>query len=149
MAASDFHLEPATAHHAAELARTMRPSDVAELSALGWPQPLEALCFAVKHFPAWTVVLGDDVAAMFGIFGDGLLWCLSGEVVNQRARAFLRASRQVVDMLLDVRPEWVADVDARYAASIRWLKWLGFEVGEARPMPPSGLPFHRATLRRS
>jgi hypothetical protein len=44
-------------------------------------------------------------------------------------------------------PEMRNYVDARHARSIRWLKWLGFTIEEARPMGFAGLPFHPFGMR--
>lgn len=38
-------------------------------------------------------------------------------------------------------------VDARNAVSIRWLRWLGFEIEPAAPFGIHGLPFHRFSMR--
>ena len=41
----------------------------------------------------------------------------------------------------------VSFVHADYARSIRWLKWLGFDLGPAVPTGPLGAPFRQATMR--
>jgi len=38
-------------------------------------------------------------------------------------------------------------VDARNVKSIKWLRWLGFQLDEPAPYGVRGLPFHRFELR--
>lgn len=144
---------PATLEHAAELARTMRPEDVAEVAACGY-SPLDSLRRSVSmSSSAWAIVAGGEVAALFGVVAypgedAGCIWFLTGQVFLKHVRAIVKMAPQVMRELLEERGCLDNVIDARYSAAVRWAKWLGFAVGEPVPYGPEGRLFHPAVIKR-
>lgn len=133
----------------------MRAEDVAELAALN-QQPLPALVESLRASElALALVVGGQVAAMFGV-GQlpgvsarvGQAWVLTGEAVTAHPKVFLKTSRLAVAQLLELYPVLFNLVDTRYTASLRWLQWLGFEIGAPLPFGPTGVLFAPAQLRK-
>lgn len=148
-----YEILPATEAHARELARTMRPADVAEVDASTGVSPLEALLasLVVSRDPM-TGLADGRVVCMFGVSTPvvlsthGYIWLLSSVEVDAHSRAFLRMSHAYVQrarLYYDQLENWV---DARHVVAIRWLRWLGFTLYPAEPFGVRGLPFHRFDL---
>lgn len=155
----EFRILPATVDHAELLAATMREEDRAEVEAAHGVKPLEALLVSLRtSSEAWTLLRGGEVLAMGGVapVGDTLLtrdvrgqvWLLSGTGVERNRKAFLRATRELLGKLLEEYPELVNAVDARYDRALRWVKWLGFEVGDPQPLGKEGALFCPVRIRR-
>jgi len=143
----EVEFEQATEAHAAELARTMRPECVADLASLG-VEPGETLARGLKVSDAWTITFNGAVAAMFGVSGASGFWVLTSPLVAKHPRAFLVASRAAADLLLEDREcleNWVA---ADFPATVRWLRWLGADIGGPVPRGPYSRLYLKATLRR-
>lgn len=143
---ADIHVQPATHSDAKALALLMRPDDVREVEANGMG-PLEAvLASLATSCAAYACHFDGEVAAVWGVCPidsrEGLAWCLTGKVVARRKKDFLRVSKVAVAALAVERPILHALVDARYAAALRWVRWLGFEDMGARPFGPGGHLFH-------
>lgn len=146
--------------HVLELARTMRPEDAAEVLAAGHATPFLAIEASLgASTSAWALLLGGELAAIFGIVeeaphglllgpGRGIPWALTSTAVPKHRKAFLRASRAAAGLFLRRCPELHQFIDARYAAALRWVRRLGFEVLPAEPFGPHALPFHHVILRR-
>jgi hypothetical protein len=155
----DVTIEQATLEHALALARVMRAADKAEARALDL-QPLEALLEALdKSEVAFAVSFNGELAALFGVApfephtqappSTAVVWMLSGEAVDRYPKAFARASRAVMPKLLEHYELLVNVIDARYTRALRWARWLGFDVREARPFGPHAMPFHPCSARRT
>lgn len=155
--AAKLALVPATLQHARSLA--LRAEDAAEIVALGANPTVEAVDSVRKSDVSFTWLVDGEVACVGGVvaIGDtalvpsrvGLVWLLSGALVAQHPIRFARASRVVLSWLLGHYSLLGNVVDARYAATLRWLRWLHFEVEAAAPLGPLGMPFHACTLRRA
>ena len=150
-----FEIVAATEAHARQLARTMRQADVDEIWASGRLLPLEALMssFVVSREPRAWLVDGFCVC-MFGVAQHtflstrGVPWLLTGEGLEHNARRFMRGSREFVEEQMEKFDILVNQVDARHETAIRWLKWLGFTLEEAKPFGPDHMPFHRFTMTK-
>lgn len=134
--------------HAVEMAPRMRAAEVEEIRASHGLTPEAMLLSEVdRSIVAWSWVVDDQVACMFGIVAPVLLteksypWMLTTDLVDRHWRQFARSCRSLLPELLARHSRLVGMVDARYALSIRWLRWLGATVGEAEPFGVSGSPF--------
>src|SRR3990167_10508660 len=134
-----YAVVPATLDHAAVLAVSMREADAQEAWAACRFRPLEALTISVlaSRDPKAGVVDGR-VACMFGVAIPSLLgmarpWLLGSNELPRHSRIFLRRSRAYVEGLKVEFPYMGNYVDARNTESIRWLRWLGFNI--YRPAP--------------
>lgn len=153
--ATEAVIRQAEEHDAFELVRVMRDEDAAECFA-GGVHPLEAVQHSMRTSDAsWSVLVGGELVAMFGV-GPlagvselvGQVWFLTGEGFSRHRRACVRAARPAIAVMLQFYPVLFNIIDARYAAAVRWAKWLGFDVGEPQPFGPAGVPFVPARLRR-
>lgn len=145
---------PATPAHAAHVAAHMRSADRAEVWASGRLTPDDAVTrsIAATALPLAGLVDGVPVCT-FGIARRSLLsdegapWLLGTDAIARHGRRFLRENRRVLPTLAAPFALLINHVDARNAASIRWLRWLGFEIEPAAPFGVHGLPFHRFSMR--
>lgn len=131
---------PATEDDARELALVLRAEDRDEVLALG-RDPVEGLLQSVACArEAWTYRDGGRIICMAGVgplslIGHaGVPWLLGSDLVLAHRRAFLVETRRTVARWLTIFPLLSNVVDARYDAAIRWLRWLGFTIGEPFPL---------------
>lgn len=60
---------------------------------------------------------------------QGLLWMVNTPKALEHPFAFARRSRVLLDRFLTECPIIIGFVQCDFAASIRWMKWLGFTIG--------------------
>lgn len=143
-----IEIVPARREHVERVAATMRADDRAEVLAWSGRDPASALSYSLQCSAlSWTGLIDGTPAAMFGVGAPTLLaveaspWFLAADSVEGLPpRLFARMSREWVRRMrvFPVLANWS---DARNERSHRWLSWLGFEFGEARPLGVAGLPF--------
>jgi hypothetical protein len=99
-----------------------------------------------------TGLVNDELVCMWGVCPISLLsssgspWMLGTDLIEKKQRVFLRRSKP---WLNDIRKDYKYlenFVDARNVLSVKWLKWLGFEMDEAEPYGIHGEPFHKFTM---
>lgn len=140
--------------HAREIARRMRKEDRDEVFAASGKSPIQALTFTLRRSAqAWTALIDGKPEVMFGVVdlnilaGTGAPWLLGTDAVEKHYVAFLRNSVRFRSQLL-ARYEVLKNfVDDRNKVSVRWLEWLGFELGE--PFDWNGYAFRLFELRRA
>lgn len=143
----------ATTEHARVI--ELRESDAREIAALGMTKH-EALQMSLdRSLWADAYLVDGEVAALMGVILPSLLggspaaaWLMTGTPVDRCRKDFLRLTRARVREMLAQHGTLTCNVHAEYAGAIRWLRWLGFEIGPARPTGSLGALFHEATLRR-
>ncbi len=136
MECSEPHVIPALPIHIRHIARNMRAADIDEVRALG-REPFEAMALSLRaSVRAWTVIADGKPVAMFGV-GDvnilarvGSPWMLGTNDLPRHATTFLRGCEHWVGQLSDGYTLLRNCVDDRNTLSIRWLRWLGFKVGD-------------------
>ena len=141
--------------HVEALRGRIRRGDYLECSAFNPldPEELVARSLALSDH-AWSWIVGGRVGAMFGVQADparpkvGLVWMVSTPEVEKRPLFVAKQSVLFVNMMLKAFEQIEAVVDYRYAASLRWLGWLGFELGWPEPMGVDGELFYTARRRR-
>jgi hypothetical protein len=153
---SKISVVPATLEHAAYIASRMRKADMEEVAVSSGRGPFTALRESLKSSAqAFTGMVEDVPVCMFGVGvldilgGVGSPWLLGTDLVEKNAMAFLRRSKVYVRQMTDTFPYLYNYVDARNTLSIKWLKWLGFEMAD-EPVPYGiwGMPFYYFELRR-
>lgn len=145
---------PATWAHVDELAETMRQADVDEVWASGYLTPSVALSSALRgSLQAWTGLIDGRVACMFGVMpeslmgGSGYPWMLGSDLIERHQKLFLRRCLENVAMMAEQFGYLHNYVDDRNVKSIKWLQWLGFEIGEPVAHGVIGLPFRHFEMR--
>lgn len=127
---------------AMDLAVALRPEDRAEVLALLGPvDPIEGpaaslLYGLVTAREAWTardrdgrIICMAGVSPLTLVGSTGVPWILGSPLVAIHRRSFLIESRRLVARWLCWFGSLRNVVDCRYLAAIRWLRWLGFEIG--------------------
>lgn len=134
----------------------LRKADVDEIWASTHLGPMEALVMSRKASPiCQTVVRGKEPIAIFGCAPEperplvAGVWFLATDELSKIRHSFLRGSRECVQRMLKEYPLLYNWVDARNTESIRWLKWCGATLEDAKPFGPEGLPFHFFSIKRS
>lgn len=130
----------ATEVDARELAPLLREEDRLEVLALGL-DPFQGLLQSLAGArEAWTYRADGQLVCMAGISPRSLIgragvpWLLGSELVVRHRRFFMVETRRVVAHWLTQFDSLTNIVDARYEAAVRWLGWLGFDVGEPFPL---------------
>jgi hypothetical protein len=154
--ATDVTIESATLEHAAILAETMRQEDRDEVWATGRYTPAEALraslgmsLFAKSGFADGELVCMWGLGSPNMVGNVGTPWLLGASTVTKHQVPFLRNCCNFRNEMLeyyDILRNWV---DVRNTTSIRWLRWIGFEIKEPQPFGAFGLPFHPFEMRRA
>lgn len=147
-------LVPAERSHIEPMAAGMREVDRQEIWLSDHKRPEEALARAFEY-PGWTctALANDRPAAMFGLSYSVVLsaracpWMLATNFMDRRPADLLRFGRSVVGEMrrgVKLLENWVW---ADNIKSIRWLKWLGFQVEEAKPWGAEDASFHRFWMK--
>lgn len=156
---------PATLEHAQLLAPAMRQSDVAEVSASGGFDPLQAVLASMRlSEESHSAMLDDQVLAIWGVtpmtkeakrsvrlagsVKVGAVWMLASHLVDRHPALFLRCCKPEVKRLMSRWDALVNAIDCRNERALRWARWLGFEIGAPLPFGVLQLPFRLITLRR-
>ena len=137
----------------AVLVRNMREHDKMEVNAathMGIRNAVQTSVIMSTY--SKTGLVNDELVCMWGVCpisllsGSGSPWMLGTDLITEKQRIFLRRSKPWLD---DIRKDYrylENFVDARNVMSIKWLKWLGFEMDEAEPYGIHGEPFHKFTM---
>lgn len=81
---------------------------------------------------SFSVSLEGELVCLWGYAPTSLLglgaqvWMLSTPAFAKHSRRMVRETRAQFQQLLTVYPSLFAGVQKSYAASVRWLEWLGF-----------------------
>lgn len=138
---------------------SLRPADAAELWASNRTTGAECMAFGMRYGDqSWAGTVDGEPVCMFGVVPASLLgrvgvpWMV-GTTAMDRLRvqkALLHESRPALQAMFSRYDVLANVVDARNAAAIRWLRWLGFTVSdEAVPYGPDRQPFHTFHMRGS
>ena len=135
--------------------RDVRQADIDEIvEGLGVSLERELLSGINDSLNARKIVVDGHIVAVFGdavhsLLGSvGVPWLISTNHVERHARAFLKVCKPEVQGMLTRHRHLINYVDARNTSAIRWLKWLGFDFGEAVPYGPKRLPFFCFRMER-
>ena len=138
----------------AELARDMRAADRDEIVAAAGPDVLETLRLSVAaSVDSWAARTPEGLLCIFGTAAmsltarEGSPWMLGTPLLDRHRRSLIKTADAYIRGMLRVFPVLANHVDARNAASIKRLGWLGFEFGEPEPYGVQGLPFRRFERR--
>lgn len=143
---AEVMVRDAMAYDAVNLAPRLRQSDVDELYAARGLSPRAGLMASLAASElAFTGLVDRRIVTIFGVAacnGFGSPWLLASPEIEARPVLFLRRNKRFVGAMRERYGVLRNHVDARHAASIRWLRWLGFSIGEAVPWGFERRPFH-------
>ena len=144
-----YEVVPATREHAIELAKNMREADKREAWAIAHLSPEEAtLCVVQESCNAQAGLANGEVVCLFGIEQDpeneniGVPWLLTSHSIEKYAWEFLHRS---ISWMKEAKQRYSIlrnRVDTRNKVSIRWLRWLGFDIKDTKPFGVDRMPFH-------
>lgn len=135
--------------HVPLITADVRQADIDELYAASEITPELAMWkgLAVSTH-AWVGFIDHEPVCMFGVVprsvlsGRGIPWMIGTNALDRHAAEFLKGCRPQVAEMRSVYNLLENYVDARNTKAIRWLRWLGFEIGPAQPHGPHAAPFH-------
>lgn len=137
-------IEPLTEQAVDFVLAHLRATDREEMKASGLKYPREAFLHAMRQAPyCGAMVSGGVPIAIFGVNpleGEpdvGLCWLVGTDGVRAERIGFARCSRRVLEGMRECFPVLRNWVFSRHAGTIRWLRWLGFEIDET-PVGPGG-----------
>jgi len=136
------------------IAGSMRVADIAELKA-GGSDPLSALQLGLDSSDVCVTVttLDGEPFAMYGVApgcvltGMGRPWLLGTDTSLKYKREFLTATYSVINSMLSMYPRLENYVHVDNRISVRWLKWMGFNMDDPFVSPVSGEKFMRFWMR--
>lgn len=106
----------------------LRPEDEAEVIA-SHGSTKQALQDGFDYSDeCWTIVVSDtnEIAGMYGVGGEGVVWLLTSPPITKIWLPFLRGSRKWVKDINKKYPLLTNAVDADYQVAIDWLRFVGF-----------------------
>jgi hypothetical protein len=137
-----------TPESARQMAGNLRQVDIDECRAIWNLTPAAALrrCLQSNGSRVFASIGGNPVVA-FGVHAvpsefigvtEGNPWLLGTRHLEENWVTFLRESRRWLKMMdTDYTILWNY-IDARNTTTIRWLEWLGFQIGDAPEMRVEG-----------
>lgn len=86
---------------------------------------------AITNGRAWTAIINNEPIAIWGIvqeeiMGDGRIWFVASESVQDIPKQFLRESKWFIQEIKQQYSVLIGYVDKNYEISKRWMQWLGF-----------------------
>ena len=102
----------------------------------------------------WIAFWDGRPTVAFGVAPEALLsdvaapWMLATEDIREMRTTFLRGSRDYIKRMMrgyEILRNWV---DTRNLLSIKWLRWLGFDIHPAKPFGPDQHLFHYFEMRK-
>ncbi len=147
---------PGLPGHAAEVCGRLRRADYAEVAAATGRDPDRVLMASwEKSIYRWAIVRRDEVIGVFGVAPYTLMgrtgapWLLGTDGMQRIKLRFVRESVTWVSHMLRLYPVLANWVDTRNRLSIKWLRWLGFEIKpEPEPFGAERRPFYYFEKRR-
>lgn len=130
------------------LSLDLRKADKEEAWASTGMSPAEALILSIKSaMLTWVVVHEDKIEAVFGLSYEGAPWFVATDKFKEFSYSFAKQAKEVVGLMLEICPKLANYVDSRHHESIKFLKWLGFDVDEEHPyyFADPSVPFYKFT----
>lgn len=126
----------------------LRQVDVDEIKAMTGFSTKIAVAFSIaSSAPGYAVELFEKPVAIFGAgyVNDnlGTPWLLATDIISQYPLHFYRISRDIFTEIKRKYKRLENYVDARNKLSLKWLKWLGFNIEPPLIMGYEGKPFHK------
>lgn len=150
----EYDIVEATLEHVEAMLPNVRQADIEEVYAASGMRIDQGLVTSFRmSMLCWAGLVDGEVACIFGVCPANMLgrrgipWLLGTDLIEQHATAFLRRNRRYIRIMLAMYNHLENHVDCRNAASIAWLKWLGFQFDEPAPYGHLRMPFMRFELK--
>lgn len=147
---ADIHFVPYEDEHGQFIAENIRLSDRKEIYYLAAMKPAAAIATTMASVVEAQTVLVDNLpAVIFGVsrrsfLSDvGVPWLLGTDVAEQHQYRFGRETRVHYARMAEQFPIMENYALAENKRAVRWLKWAGFDIEDARPFGAFGVPFVR------
>lgn len=131
----------------------IRDCDREECAAMAGASPADAVRRSIDlSHEAWAGLADGVPVCLFGLgigvpmAGIARPWLLATDRISDHRIAFLRRNKEMVERWAAAYPYLENWVDARNVQSVAWLRWLGFNIEEAKPFGPFRYDFHRFTM---
>lgn len=148
-----YEIVPATVDHLRIIARTLREGDRQEIVAAG--EHPRRLIFSLwrESFVSRAGIVDGEVAAVWGCAGPllstvGEMWLVTAPAVERVPLAFAKEARAMIRETLLIKHVLVSSCLDGYEKSLRLWGMLGFDIGEAVPVPPNGAMFRQLVMER-
>lgn len=144
-------IRPVQPGDAQAIAGSLRAADVAEVRAASGLIPDASFlerCIGMSD-PVFTIDIDGAPAALFGVtelnphLGVGAPWLLATPALDRHPRVLITEGPEYIRRLRNQWPILVNFVHAKHHRSIRWLRWLGFNLHPAEAHGVAGEQFHR------
>lgn len=143
-------LRPATLNDAVSLAPRLRAADKAELRACGHLDTEMVLIESiVLSDEAWAYEAGGKVLALMGVVGEdtyGVPWLLGSDELFNHRKAIMQLPFEYVPRWVEKYGKLMNIVHTGNHRSVRWLKYIGFTLGE--PVQFNGHFFYPFTMSK-
>jgi hypothetical protein len=149
-----YKLIPATPEHWDRLVADMRQEvkDEVYFSHVLRPEaiqknvsPMSSDIFALYD---GDVLLGITGIHRISFLSDGASpWFLSTNKVKYHPKALILATKELLRKWTTEHDLLINYIPATFTDALRWVKWAGYEVYDAAPYGPFGVPFHRIEIR--
>lgn len=140
-------LEPWHAEHVTEFMRDIDRKEIYYMAAL---QAAPAVRVTVaRSLAAWTATVDDEPAIIFGVNRQsaisrvGVPWMLCTDAVIGHGLALAIGSREYFGRMWRAFDRLDNRVLAENVETVRWLKWLGFDMQEPQAFGAFRAPFIR------
>lgn len=112
----------------------LRRADVEEIDAMTGLSPAVAVAYSIAETErGYCALLDGKPCAVFGVAHGGVIWLVGTDEIARHPVTFYRVSRRIFPVLSAGYSSLENYVDARNTLSLRWLQWLGFEIGAPVP----------------
>ena len=149
-----IEIREATQRDAVWFAPRLRRSDRLEVIASTGRAPIVALMASVAMGNSFVAEHEGEPVAVFGmpiishLPRFGIPWLMGTDKLDDIKLTFGMTSRRIVDGWMEQADVMENFVDSRHYKAVNWLEWLGFDMSEAIPHGPYGVPFHRFSWTR-
>jgi len=134
----------------------VRGDDCREIWRTSFSRPQAAIKRAINGAKeAWTAEGDGEIICIFGvsttsvISNTGTPWLLGSDLILECPYEFLGRSKEFINRMLEHYRVLQNYVDAENVISIRWLRWMGFDVtDETEIYGMAKKPFHHFEMRK-
>jgi len=134
---TDFEVVETNVDHIVDLCGNLRKTDYEDLAMYTGQSADEALVEGYKYSKlCWTVLHKKEPICIFGVAdqynGNGCVWLLGTDKMKDARISIIRESKFYVRKMLAPYKRIENWVYHKNELSIKWLKWCGFTIEEAK-----------------